>query len=370
MPHARMFLYPPRLPQRLRVELSTALSAAGGARFRPDDVPARHRPSALDPPFRGGDCVDVLLEGSAVIADPRARTATVDVVVGDWRWSAAVFGPRKAVRVAGQVAIGDPVPIERPVPIAFETAFGGGASGDEDLVGTLERDIAIARVYPRNPFGLGYRATPGDATWDLPQIEDPDDPITEERLERMGTEGWESGPLPWCLDETLAIAFPRIALLPGMGPEIADPSRLAEIARGFLTLPLPAAAGGTLDSRFIQDAPPWGWVSSLAPRTVVEVRGCLPRNEVLALELPAAPPFFVKVDGLASELEVRPARLTVRPDTQEIAVLWTADLALPRPFRPGVERGAIEAWMEGAEPVQHPVFPPRSRDSGRGRSTG
>ena len=96
MTHAKLHLYPPQLPVRLRVEIARAVTASGA--LRPADVPDRARRHPLDPPFPGGPKVDVLLEASAHPASADARDARVDLAIGSFRWTADVLGRRTATR--------------------------------------------------------------------------------------------------------------------------------------------------------------------------------------------------------------------------------------------------------------------------------
>lgn len=330
MTHARLHLYPPQMPVRLRVEVARAVTPGGD--LRPTDVPERVRRHPLDPPFPGGPKVDVLLEGSAHPASTDARDARVDLAIGSFRWTADVVGRRTATRSGDRVTVSAPELIDAPVPIAFESAFGGGTTGAPPGIHQLDRDLDGAHLYPRNPFGLGYRTSRDDGTWELPQVEDPEDRLTAERLERIAEEGWLAAPLPWCLDEVFTPTLPRVAMIAGMGPPVADPSALPEVRRGFLATPPPAPDALTLDPRFLQDAPPWGWLDALHAGDEVSLAGCMPRGATFVARAPAPPESEVVIDGRTILLDLRATRLVVRPDVGEVLVVWTADVDLPRPF--------------------------------------
>lgn len=364
MTHAKLHLYPPQLPVRLRVEIARAVTASGA--LRPADVPDRARRHPLDPPFPGGPKVDVLLEASAHPASADARDARVDLAIGSFRWTADVLGRRTATRTGDRVTISAPAPIDAPVPIALESAFGGGSSGAPPGMRQLDRDLDGAHLFPRNPSGLGYRTTKDDGTWDLPLVEDPDDRLTAERLERIADESWLAAPLPWCLDEVFTPTFPRVAMIAGMGPPVADRSALLEVRRGFLATPPPASDALTLDPRFLQDAPPWGWLDALRPGDAITLSGCLPRGATFAARVPTTPASEVVIDGRRVDVELRATRLVVRPDAGEILVVWTADVDLPRPFVPGVHRRIpIELRSDGADPFAYPTPAAPSRPDPR-----
>jgi hypothetical protein len=362
--YAEMVLHPREFPNRLHVEVATAVAAPG--ELRAVAVESRLRPATFDPPFRGGPFVDVLLEGRAHAASPTATSATVTARVGDWSWEATVWGRRTATSRDARIRLGDPSPLAAPVPISFATAFGGAESGEPRTSASAwepaPRDVLLGNVYPRNPFGRGYRRGTQDGTWELPQIEDPRDFTTADRLERVATDDWTSGPLPWCLDEVHTTTFPRCALVPGLGASTRRDD-IAEVSRGFLRAP-PEGDELGLDTSFLQDAPPWGWLDRLDVGAEVEVRGCLPDGETFAMRLPPAPPFYLTVDGVEGELPLRCTRLTIRPEAREVLVSWTGDVVLPRPFLPGIHaRIPIAVRMAGLDAVPYPTPPvmPRPR---------
>jgi len=363
MRYVDMHLYPRELPEWLHVEVATAVSATSGGKVRPAAVSPRQRPSALDPIFRGGALVDVLLDACAVPRSYGAPSCQVDVRVGDWSWSALALGQRTARCAGGRFTMSAPAPITAPVRISFGTAYGGGESGEPCAPRPSMKELTSGRAYPRNPFGRGYRCGTADGAWELPQLEDETDLLTAERLERIAAGDWACAPLPWCLDEVHAVTFPRCTLLPGLGPDVAGQGEVAETTRGYLrerrTDPEPA-----VDTRFLQDAPPWAWLAGLGAGTDIEVRGCLAMGQPLALAMPGSPAFSATIDGRDVDLDLRPARLVIRPQHDELVVHWCGDVVLPRPFLPGVhKRIPISVRIHGCDSVPYPTPPvaPRPR---------
>jgi hypothetical protein len=83
----------------------------------------------------------------------------------------------------------DPLPFTE-IELMYEHAYGG-----VDAV----FDPGGVYAYPRNPVGRGFVVEPSEAAVEgllLPNIEDPDDPLTPERLVTGAFEQWEQQPMP------------------------------------------------------------------------------------------------------------------------------------------------------------------------------
>lgn len=90
-------------------------------------------------------------------------------------------------------------------------------------------------LYPRNPVGKGYMVLPGPIEdLELPNLEDPHDLLTPERLVTGRPENWYRQPLPWCFEWSVGSMFPRSRFLGGE-PWFPPPDgpELPEVARGF-----------------------------------------------------------------------------------------------------------------------------------------
>lgn len=109
---------------------------------------------------------DVVLIGHAH-ATHRNQTQ-IDVVfqVGNLQKRARVFGDRQWVRRMGMlVTMTDPLPIEAPIPLIYERAFGGWDSTPPNPF--------TGRFEPRNPVGVGYKRAEYQDGLPLPNLEDP-----------------------------------------------------------------------------------------------------------------------------------------------------------------------------------------------------
>ena len=170
----------------------------------------------------------------------------VGVDVGSVSKRIAVFGRREITWAGGRPRIGDPQPFTE-IPITWENAYGGTDwrvpfqhedFEDDQVLGAMVAEHDHPGMYPRNPFGRGYLVESGEVPKMLmPNLEDPQDLLTAERLLVGDPELWWRQPLPWCFDWVSPATFPRYiwvdedvdAWFPG--PEDEE---LPEVARGYL----------------------------------------------------------------------------------------------------------------------------------------
>ena len=187
------------------------------------------------------------------------RTTKMEVraAIGDVEKQIAVFGPRRITWDSNdRIHIGRPDPFES-IPLTLPHAHGGidprvpNDRGD-DLVTRMLLVVDHPGLYPRNPFGRGYLVDPGpveDAALEMPNLEDPSDLLSEERLVVRDPRLWWRQPLPWALDFVHPVTFPRIyfhegtdAWLPGSGKTIPCPK-----SGGFSSAALDPSSVSLLD---------------------------------------------------------------------------------------------------------------------------
>src|SRR5690606_5960313 len=91
-------------------------------------------------------------------------------------------------------------------------------------------------LYPRNPIGKGYLVYPDPPIvgLELPNLEDPSDRLTPQRLFALSPERWHRQPLPWALDWTSPLTYPR-ELYGGLDAwhPCPDLTTLPEVTRGY-----------------------------------------------------------------------------------------------------------------------------------------
>lgn len=167
-----------------------------------------------------------------------------------------VIGDRRATLTSdGRIAFSTPTRLDK-VPLSYALAYGGRDAVTEAVRGNPVAELqpylpavafpdpgaAVAAaspfVYPRNPSGRGYVLERSQAAIEaacLPNIEDPKDRLTPERLIPDDPWQWPAQPLPASLGWLDYGAFPRIAWL---GARLdcdlpSDLSRVAEIRLGY-----------------------------------------------------------------------------------------------------------------------------------------
>ncbi|HSP78881.1 MAG TPA: DUF2169 domain-containing protein [Myxococcaceae bacterium] len=113
---------------------------------------------------------DVVLVGHAHAPAPDTRELLVALQVGPVRKGVKVVGDRTWYRSMGSISATRPQPFER-MPLRYERAFGGWDRTGEDP--------AKHRFEPRNPVGVGFRASHRnfEEGLRLPNLEDPEQPV-------------------------------------------------------------------------------------------------------------------------------------------------------------------------------------------------
>ncbi len=319
------------------------------------------------------ELVDVVIEGSAWATggEPVPRM-TVSATVGEARKRVEVFG-RRRVRWAdsGAPLFGDPEPFEE-MPLINENTYGGFDRRVEVSAGDPKHYQLAMQVdhpgnYPRNPWGKGYLVLPGPVEdLELPNLEDPDDLLTPERLVVGDAARWWRQPLPWCHDLVHPMTYPRyLYFLPQMDAWHPAPGdeQLPEVRRGFLGRGCRAIMRQRETSQgphmlFRQEASHGLRFASLEPGTPVSLEGMCPDGREVSFEVPPPPRVDVQIEGTQSP----PARLTnvvCRPAEGKVLLTYAATCKLPRVFIPGVHKYIpLSAQINGGAPVEY--VPPQT----------
>ncbi len=314
---------------------------------------------------------DLVVQGEACApgGKPVARL-TVRVSLGETRKDVTVWGQRAITWPEGRPRIGAPEPFVA-VPMTWENAYGGidwrvPVPGADQKTFTAIPELAIRvhfehpGMYPRNPFGMGYLVHEGEVPeMFAPHLEDPADLLTEERLITRDASAWWRQPLPWGLDWTHPIMFPRVCWF---GPEIdpwfptKDDAALAEVRRGFVAenFRRTRCPGGTVDDRFFQGGSHGLVITRPAAGQVLSITGMHPEHDLLEVPLPATERKIVfEIEGKQT---IRPARLhhiVCRPNELVLNLVFAAEAPLPRPFVPGIHKEIpVSAALDGEMPVQ------------------
>lgn len=327
-------------------------------------VPLQHdiRDDSLEPRLPLGsdfwvfkEATDVVLLGSAHAPGGRpTEQLEVRCCAGPVVKRIAIFGPRLVHwSASGQPRLGSPEPFTE-IPVTVDNAYGGI---DMRVPAPLPRSIpevfSLATDppggYPRNFHGKGYVVLPGPTDpVELPNLEDPDDLLTAERLVVGRPEDWYNQPLPWTLDWLNPLMFPRYVYL-GVDARFPAPDdgQLEEVRRGYLK---PGIRGTiapdgapplhhAIAAQYYQEASLGMAVSGLTPGCPVSVEGMHPGRPCIRFVLPAAPAIEFEFDRQREAAQPRLTSVLMRPAEERVDLVYLARTrGVPRPFIPGVHR--------------------------------
>ena len=192
---------------------------------------------------------DIVVRGHAY---PKRGESVSDVRItcGAFQYEMLVFGDRQATLDSrGQVRFSEPDRFER-IPLEYSYAYGGIDWDSTTLYPNsirrlkpfictpLNPDAYDPCAYPRNIYGRGYvlrNAGRKQLEVALPNLEDPTDRLTPERLLVAEPRMWHTAPVPAGTTWVSMNAFARYANM-GMFPfGLPVPDQLVEFQRGYLS---------------------------------------------------------------------------------------------------------------------------------------
>ncbi|MBU8896804.1 DUF2169 domain-containing protein [Corallococcus sp. H22C18031201] len=247
---------------------------------------------------------DVVLIGHGYTQRKGDTETLVALQVGPVKKALRVVGERTWFRSLGRVGMTQPLPFEK-LPLTWERAFGGWDKSDAD---TKKHGFE-----PRNPVGVGFRASPRNFEEGLmlPNLEDPAQPLRElgQRVTPMGV-GFTSP--HW---------QPRAAFA-GTYDKAWETARKPLLPTDF-------------DRRFFNAGAP-GLVAPgyLRGDEAVMLVNVTPQGR-LGFSLPAQPTPVVTVEQTGAEdarPDVRLDTVILEPDAKRVVLMWRAHLALEDGF--------------------------------------
>jgi hypothetical protein len=291
----------------------------------------------------------------------RTTRMVASLTCGKIRRRFLVQGDRRCVyRGRGSIAFSEPEPFDT-IPLRYERAYGGcdpHVTLPDDPKTLLDALTPLPGIYPRNAAGRGYVIAETPAHIDgllLPNVENPRDLLTPERLVTGTPEGWWRQPVPWSCDWFDAAWYPRSVFLGGVPDFLPDDDReVPEVRHGYL----PAGQNGRFreaalaeifDPRFSDAASPGLVVPFLRGDEAIRLQGMTPTPHFV-VHLPGQRPRMEVRIGARKPIELVPVVNRVLVSTEEMGVyiVWHGAYAppgtLPQP-------DAIEARVDGA-PVQ------------------
>lgn len=318
---------------------------------------------------------DVVVCGSAYMPGgkpgPRMEVSTR---IGPLAKRIAVFGRRELIwEPGGGVAIGHPEPFTE-MPVIYANAYGGldprvplPPEDEQQWMKLAGLGMAFDHpgLYPRNPGGRGYLVYPDPPMKGivLPNLENPDDLLTPQRLFARKPQDWHQMPLPWSFDWTNALMYPR-ELYAGMDAwyPCPDPKRLPEVARGFAPPDLKKATGQAAPE-FYQEASLGMVVRDKLAGIPVVVTGMHPEEKALSFTVPAEVPIEIEVEKRKLPATTLMTNLVILPAQKKFYVVYCARTGeLPRSFIPEIHKDIpLSVSVAGDTPIRYQP-PPTIRD--------
>jgi len=343
-----------------------------------------YRDETLDPKLPPGSdfwitksATDVVIQGSAYApAGKPVPRMEVSARIGQVAKRIAVFGRRAVTWTAdGRIAIVPP-DIFTEMALAYFNAYGG--LDPRVLVPEPDREeymrlSALGLVfdhpgaYPRNLIGKGYLVSPEPMeNFEMPNLEDPDDLLTGQRMVVGSPELWYKQPLPWCFDWTNALMYPRLRY-GGMDAwfPCPDDSALPEVRRQLLPSRLQKRMEQTpaIGAEYYQEASLGMVLRQPIIGHQVTLSGMHPQEPVVSFTIPPDPPIEIEVEGRRESVQPRLTNLVIRPAEKKFYTVHFARTAdLPRAFIPEVHNDIpLSARIARDAPVKY-ESPPTVRD--------
>lgn len=301
---------------------------------------------------------DLVLQGNAYTYFSGVHTTHVSLRVGAFERSIRVYGERRVVRGPdGALRFTSPEPFDR-IPLRYDRAYGGVdvTAFRRHPAPKMLRELAQAAPgipvdtdtpfhYARNPCGRGFLIEEDEeslAAVEVPNLEFPFDWITPERLAAKSIDGWIGAPLPACMDWQSCLWFPRIAYLGAapFPPNYAGPVRETELGWAAADIARIQPATQRLDlplrPEFTQAASAGMSVDRVSPGEMVELRNLHPVYPFCAFRLPDEVP-LAHMECRAGEwtaLEPRLNAVVIRPEEDEVVMIWCASAPVDARFEP------------------------------------
>jgi hypothetical protein len=273
---------------------------------------------------------DVVLNGRAFApSGQRVSSLKVSLVVDKYRKDLLVLGDRVA-KFNGKKdpSFTEPQPFN-VMDLRYERAYGGV---------DIYSEPRMPCVYPRNHLGQGYAVSNNQRSIDnlsLPNIEDPNDRLTPQRLCIGDFRNWEQQPVPQGFGWTMRMWHPRCTyagIMPG------DRELEQELRKAYSPLVPPAQRKvyeqnplPTIDFRFFNGASPGLAVPFLSGAEQVTLVNLNPQG-TLQFRLPGERP---QISGDIGQGAQRPEvvlhTVMIRAEDRQVDLLWRG--AIPYPGR-------------------------------------
>jgi hypothetical protein len=302
---------------------------------------------------------DILVRGSAFSTRGPVTSLAAAVEVGPAKKQVRVVGDRKVdLQGGGKIGFTRPEAFQR-MPLLWDHAFGGRdayaeaklsdigtafnrkrsglAAYKEGMKNPKEGGWSVS--YPRNIAGRGFYIDMDRERLDgaaLPNLEDPADPVTPERLLIADVLDWMDLPVAACFEPIDAFTFPRTLF---MLPHAANPPKrpLYELSAGALLK-------ADLEDTRLMKVPPNPRLYNCAPAGLavcrlsggerVELSNLHPKHATLEFELPAQRPrLLLEPPGCPpEEMSALLQTVFIEPEEERVTLTWSGKIETAAPF--------------------------------------
>lgn len=255
------------------------------------------------------------------------------------------------------------------MPMSIDRAYGGcdfrvpfDVKDERSLCVTLDCDFP--GLYPRNPWGTGYLVLPDPIEgMKLPNLEDPDDLLTDETIITGDPADWYQQPLPAYLNWMPVNCFPRnLFLAIECEPWFPSPDdeRLKEVQRGYLPKSFRRHLkdqhfGMPPHLRFRQESSQGLMLTKEMLGLELRISGMHPEHAEIAVQLPRAHPSVeMKIENQREHVEPNLTAISIYPDQEYLTMTYSASMISPRPFIPGIHKHIpIAVSVDGDKAVSY-----------------
>jgi hypothetical protein len=294
---------------------------------------------------------DVVVRGHAYGTGQRSFIATVRVDA--WEKRVAVFGDRRChLSASGHVVFSAPEQIGR-IPLRYDRAYGGLDQVAQETRGhplsalgkyldpSVDVTLSSPYLYPRNHAGVGYLIDVARGAVDrlvLPNLEDPSDLLSPERLAVGSPGAWPAMPLPCAFDWVDPGTFPRLAYAGVVHDHDPLSAPVAEVQRGYAAadLMVEKPIEKQMNVRFANGASHGLQLPHLKGGEACMLGGVHPKMPIWTFRLPRERP-EIKTDGRRGTMNgTKPVIHTVEiePDQERVSIVWRGSARALRPYLP------------------------------------
>ncbi len=308
-----------------------------------------------DAPDRDG-CDLVVLATARAASPVQRRAVTLGLPDGTER-RLAVTGDRHVILAGEGFAFSDPDPWEE-MPLDWDRAYGGIDFGIRAEADWPREDILRAAElppgsYPRNDVGKGFALAGSEMPLEqrlLPNVEDPADLLTSQRLVCPGMNCWHLQPRPAGFGLMDSHWFPRslhygvvAGRWPDLGAGVLPEEELGILPQGLLVHQRDNLEEVILSPGFYNLAAPGLTLPGLAGTERLMLRGLESDTSELLLDLPGGTPgVSIAAGNQTVQLSSRLFQVLLDLDKGVLTMLWGAQTPLEQPMMASLKPEDLE----------------------------